>query len=123
MTADEKMMTISFSETGEVNALHRDEFNLAFLGSQEIDRASDIRFDAETQRWGIHLRTKDGFVEQPPPHLAGFLSYDTARQFEVRFLEQCRMLSIDPLLPLSSALGSVMRKTSPADFLDSAKAA
>lgn len=119
---DDKMMVIDISATGEVAAMHRDQFSLGFLGDQEIERASDIKFNSATQRWAIHLKQGDGFVENPPEWLSGFAQYDEARKFEVKFLETCRMLSIDPLAPLSGGLASIMRKTTPADFLQPTKA-
>lgn len=105
----EKMMVIDFAPTGEVTAMHRDEFNLAFLGNQKIERASDIKFDDTKQLWAIHLKDGDGFVANPPDWLSGFPTYDSARDFEVRFLEQCRVLSIDPRLPIMGAIARTMR--------------
>lgn len=112
----EKMMVIDFTDTGEVEAMHRDAFDLGFLGMQDIQRASDIRFHVPSQTWAIHLREGDSFVQVPPSWLSGFPSYETAREFEVKFLEQCRMLGLDPRLPVLGAVARTMRKTA-ADFL------
>ncbi len=94
-------MVIDFAPTGAVEAMHRENvLNLAFLGAQKITRATDIRFDTASQKWGIWPR-KPGAEDEvflPPPCAAatGFDSYETARDVEVRWLEQCRLLGVEP---------------------------
>lgn len=90
---------ISFKPNGEVTALHNDNFDLSFLGRQQIKRATDIRFDGSTQTWGLWL-------PKPWPHVGGeyytfhgaggFASYETARKAEVEWLNASAALGIDP---------------------------
>ena len=74
--------------TGTVKSMHSDKFPLAFLGRQEIERASDIRFDSDTQKWGIWFRVGEEFVAPSRPSHYGFDSYETARQVEVRIMNE-----------------------------------
>lgn len=104
---DKPMMVISFEPTGEVNAMHRDEFPLGFLGRQEISRASEIIFDDKSQKWGIYVST-NGLPDPLPLTRAGtpdfqFILYDgahdidgynTARDIEVRWLEEVALAGI-----------------------------
>lgn len=94
-------MVIDFAPTGAVQAMHRENvLNLAFLGKQAIIRATDIRFDTDTQKWGIWPRTPGAEGEQfdPPPCKAatGFDSYESARDAEILWLEQCRLVGVEP---------------------------
>lgn len=94
-------MVIDFAPTGAVQAMHRENvLNLAFLGKQKIVRATDIRFDTDSQKWGIWPRKPGAEAEDfmPPPCDAatGFDSYESARDVEIRWLEQCRLLGVEP---------------------------
>jgi hypothetical protein len=84
-------MVVSFGDEG-VKALHRDEFPLGFLGNQRIERASDIRFNGDTQKWDLYIR-KPGVAEEqfvlPGPEAMGFDSYNHARDVEVEWLDEC----------------------------------
>lgn len=102
-------MVIDFSVAGEVEAMHRDSFPLSFLGPQTITRASDIRFDGDTQLWDIHVAEGDGFVEVPGAK--GFSTYDEGRRMEVRWFEACRLHGLKPLETEGLALLAVLRKT------------
>lgn len=96
---------IEFSPEGTAQAMHNDELSLGFLGPQIIERASEIKFNEKTQRWGIWLAREDcrwataapdaGF--NPPAEGAdGFGTYDGARTAEVAWLNQCRAGSVAP---------------------------
>lgn len=85
-----KEYVIDVGATGKVTALHNDQFSLSFLGAQKIQRASDIRFNEETQLWDIYLRDEAGVEYQPTPALSGFDTYDGARTFEVQALNHIR---------------------------------
>lgn len=89
-------LVYDFSPQGKVQGMHHDCFNLGFLGAQSIQRASDIRFDTDTQTWGIWLAQGEEFVS-PAPALSGFNSYETARKFEVQALNACRLFSASAL--------------------------
>lgn len=104
MNAARIPMVVSFLPTGAVEAMYREDvLPLGFLGPQEVVRATEIRFDSESQTWGIWPRAtevKSGEAEfLPPPRDAAkrFASYETARVVEVQWLERCRLFSIDPL--------------------------
>ncbi len=92
-------MVLTFDDEGGVEALHRDQFSLGFLGKQKIDRASDIRFDEEAQTWTIWLLGKYGPMSNEMAE--GFATYDQARDAEVAWLEYSALNGFEP----SSALG------------------
>lgn len=101
---------IDFSASGEVSAMHRDEFPLGFLGRQTIARASEIMFDESTQLWDIWLIEGD-----PVPRLAAgardFPTYDTARKAEVAWLEAARLNDVHPMSAQGLALLAAIRAT------------
>jgi hypothetical protein len=102
-------MVIDFTADGGAEAMHRDGFDLGFLGKQKIERASDIRFDEDKQSWAIWLNTPNGYIL--PDNASGFATYETARKTEVCWLEYCR-LSIsgnDPTSPLANAALQTIR--------------
>ncbi len=90
---------IEFDTDGAAQAMHSDKFPLSILGSQEIVRATDIRFNAQTQRWGIHFPVEPGsdVFESAPAHNADkYSTYDGAREVEVEWLNTCRLYGYDP---------------------------
>lgn len=87
-------MVISIDNSGKVEAMHNDAFDLSFLGKREIRRASDIVF--EDDAWTIKLNDGNGAFTVTSPALRGFGEYETARKFEVQWLNTCRLLEIDP---------------------------
>lgn len=102
-------MIITFTPNGEAQAMHRDELDLGFLGPREIERASEIKFNAATQRWEIQLPVKEdlldlggvvegvvtGYVCQSD-FAKGFHTYDGARKIEVQWLDACRLEGVEP---------------------------
>lgn len=102
------MMVIDIRTNGTVEAMHRENvIDLGELGPQEIVRATDIRFDTDTQTWGIWPREytsslarvadrEDGFYPPPCQHADGLPSYEFARQVEVSWLEACRLRDLEP---------------------------
>ena len=82
-------LVVSVSPEGEVRSAHNDRFSLGFLGRQRIERASDIRWDEDSQTWGIwwYHNTDDfaGFVTPAEPY-SYFKTYEDAREFEVEML-------------------------------------
>lgn len=94
-------IVISVSPDGVVEGMHRDEFDLSFLGAQKIVRASDIRFQETSQRWRIwvNLQPERGQGKEHYVWLVStgeFDSYEEARDFEVLWLNECRMRDILP---------------------------
>jgi hypothetical protein len=99
-------MVLTFDDEGGVEALHRDAFDLGFLGKQKIDRASDIRFNETAQLWDIYLPATYGpmtaSAENIPkwetaPEASGFATYDVARAAEVAWLEAAALAEVEPL--------------------------
>lgn len=90
-------MVIDFSADGGAEAMHREDLlPLTFLGTQSIERASDIKFDTGTQTWGIWLADGNGGFLPPADKAKGFPTYEEARTVEVKWLERCRLVSRDP---------------------------
>lgn len=112
MTSD-NFMVIDFDPSGAASAMHRDSFSLGFLGKQEIKRASEIKFNESTQKWDVYLPTgaqvhdADAWFAAAPA--CGFNKYDTARKFEVLWLEHCALQSIAPLDPKGISLAQELR--------------
>ena len=87
---------IVVGQTGCVRSMHSDKFSLGFLGNQVIERASDIRFDNATQRWGIWFHIKGDFM---PPALSShkmFETYEGARNHEVRVMNESLKTGLPP---------------------------
>ncbi len=93
-------MVITFDPNGSVQAMHRDQFNLGFLGKQQIERASEIFFNEVSQAWGVMLpREVEGrrIFDQTCDAANGFADYNDARAFEVEWLERCALEGLDPM--------------------------
>lgn len=89
---------VSIDPTGRVKAMHTDAFPLGFLGKQNIERASDIRWDEDAQYWSIWFNI-DGRFEAPPIEYQGFGSYEEARRFEVEVMNSSFLADLAPLDP------------------------
>lgn len=101
---------IDISATGRVEAMHNDSFDLGFLGPQSISRASDIRFDESSQKWGIWI-VDNGEYLAPSDALKGFRSYESARQFEVSILNVLRLNGTPPASKEAEDIIQGMRST------------
>lgn len=88
-------LVIDFKPTGAVNALHMDDFDLGFLGDKKVRRQTDIVFHEASQKWDIIYIDSDG-KKYYDSGLCGFESYDLARKFEVKWINDCRLLGLDP---------------------------
>jgi hypothetical protein len=88
-------IVIDITPAGRVQGMHRDEFNLGFLGQQVITRASEILFNRDKQEWEIALPVgkKDYKVV---PECGTHDSYNTARNFEVKWMNACRLAGVEP---------------------------
>lgn len=114
MHAAPSCMVIDFRPDGAVEAMHRDSFDLGFLGKQKIRRATDIRFDEAAQTWTIFLA--DCHADGPETFTIveegrGFPTYDDARKMEVRWLEMCRLHGIHPRSQEGTALLTILRQS------------
>jgi hypothetical protein len=109
---------IDFLPTGEVEAMHNDQFSLAFLGKQEIERATEIKFNPDSQTWGIYLPAL--WLTVPPPYYAvehgqGFLTYEEARKVEVQWLNACRIDGVEPASDAGLRVLAFVRSLSASD--------
>lgn len=116
MSTETNFMVIDVEPTGVVTAMHRDAFSLAFLGKQDIQRASEIVFNAETQHWDVKLRNGSPHEVEtgwsvPSVYLSHFVTYDSARKFEVLYLESCALQSIAPRSQCGIELAAGLRAT------------
>ena len=99
-------MIIDFTPDGQVQAMHRDEFDLGFLGPKHVERASEIKFNDLPQRWEIQLPVYGNMVgsedhsligwQCPFDDAAGFYTYDGARKIEVLWFDKARLEGVDP---------------------------
>lgn len=97
LSKPQESLVISFGEDGSAESLHIDKFDLGFLGKKQITRATDIRFEDETQDWSIYLLDAKG--ENPTlshKECKGLSSYEVARAVEVAWLNLCRVNDTDP---------------------------
>lgn len=85
-----KEIVLDITTGGQAEGLHFDQFDLGFLGKQTITRASEILFHHAEQLWGVWI------PGESKASATGFSSYETAREFEVAWLQECRKQSIDP---------------------------
>lgn len=81
---------------GVVKSMHSDKFPLGFLGRQTIERASDIRFSEEDQKWGIWFNVDGQFVPPAKTTHAGFDTYEGARDYEVRVMNESLKTGLCP---------------------------
>lgn len=113
MSTEPDFMVITFDPAGSASAMHRDEFPLGFLGKQQITRASEIKFNEDSQLWdvalpGIQVHETETWVTVEAA--MGFASYDEGRKFEVLWLEHCALQSIAPLSEDGQELAKALRR-------------
>jgi len=89
-------LVITFDEFGTAESLHIDQFDLGFLGSKKITRATDILFDEASQSWTIYLLTEGKDPTLPWKGCKGLPTYEVARSVEVAWLNLCRVNDADP---------------------------
>jgi hypothetical protein len=104
MSAD---IVIDFRPEGTVQGMHRDEFNLGFLGAQRIERASEIKFNEESQLWDIYFPYRGGW--ESDFMFRGFETYNGARDFEVAYINACRLAGYPPVSPKGYSLAAKAR--------------
>lgn len=101
-------LVIEVGATGKVSSLHTDKFDLGFLGPKSIHRQTEIAFNEHTQKWDIHYLVA-GNLEFRTKALDGFDGYEEAREFEVRWVNACRLHQITPTDYLGVAYAKFLR--------------
>lgn len=96
-------LVIDIDLSGSSKALHTEAFDLSFLGPMYIARQTDIVFNSDTQLWDMYyiecsneFECKSTTLKKVVP-LSGRSSYEDARTVEVLWLNDCRLLGIDPV--------------------------
>lgn len=109
-------MLIDFRPAGQVEGLHFDAFPLGFLGNMTITRASEILFNEPGQDWyiqipgaGCPLEPDFQAVYPDSIHTVAFSGYDSARKFEVSWLQACRTAGVRPISREGFALARKLR--------------
>jgi len=88
-----ELMVFDFDSNGSVEGLHHEQFPLGFLGEMDVQRASEIMFNKNTQSWDVILPNDQAPVDESA---SGFSSYDVAREFEAKWLTVCRIEDYNP---------------------------
>lgn len=105
-------LVIDFKNDGSVASLHTDAFDLGFLGDKKVYRQTDIVFNSDTQLWDmdylINGNPQYRFIGQ---ELSGFESYETARAYEVRWLNACRLAGMNPASNMALCLMKQIRES------------
>lgn len=101
-------LVIEIGGTGKVSAMHSDKFDLGFLGDKKIRRQTEILFCEDTQLWDIVYIAEDG-THEGSEYLDGFKGYEEAREFEVHWINQCRLNQILSDTHLSLAYAGYLR--------------
>lgn len=105
-----KEILIDINPAGVMSGLHFEDFPLPPFGPAQIRRATDIKFNSDTQLWDINLLDHDeSVIPHHPDHLAGFDSYEIARGHEVRYLQGCRLQGIGIVSQAGDDLGAQLR--------------
>lgn len=94
-------MVFDVAPDGETVGMHFDCFPLKFLGDMTVKRASEILFDEVRQDWYIEVY---GYADDCKMHINGFTGYDIAREFEVKYVQRCRELGLDPTHPSANVV-------------------
>ncbi len=100
-------LVIEIGCTGVTEALHTDNFDLGFLGDKKVRRQTDILFNESTQKWNIRYLGED--IDVSNSYLSGFDTYDSARAFEVTWVNDCRLTGVAPESEEGMALAKELR--------------
>lgn len=101
-------LVIEVGATGRVAAMHTDKFDLGFLGDKKIRRQTEIVFCEESQLWDIVYIADDG-MHHGHACLDGFGGYEEAREFEVRWINACRLHQILSNIKLAIPYAAFLR--------------
>lgn len=110
MPLPSKSLVIDFTASGKVKSLHFDSFPLSFLGDMEIERATEIVFCANEQKWGIVIPYTSycgNYMAQ-----SGLPSYEKARELEVAWLNECRKEQCKPCSTEGKSILKTLRENS-----------
>ena len=106
-----KEIQINISGAGALHGLHFEEMSLLPFGKAEIKRATDIKFNSDSQLWDIRLLDQN---EQPihhyTDHLLGFEGYEEARSHEVVYLQSCKANGFGVVSQAADDLGAALRE-------------
>lgn len=89
----DKSFVFDVNDIGGVTGFYDDTVNIGFLGSQEVSRASEIMFNAETQSFDVILAGMDKPVAVD---CKNFPTYELGRRFEVAWLNGCKLAGVEP---------------------------
>lgn len=84
-------LVIEITPEGVVRSLHTDKFPLTFLGNMSVERASNIVFNDNRQTWEVVIEH-----EGERAVFNDFDTYESARAFEVKWLNFCRKEGLNP---------------------------
>ncbi|KGP00293.1 hypothetical protein JT27_18355 [Alcaligenes faecalis] len=93
------LLAITIHPDGTTQAMQRDELDLGFLGPRRVQRATEIMFNDQTQKWDIEPTNAICHGGEPgleSEHLRGFDKYEQARKIEVTWLNTCRSVGVPP---------------------------
>lgn len=79
------------AQGGRLETLEKGFLDLSRLGPVEVRRSSDIKFDDKQQQWYIHLLEVKLQSWNPQIRDFYFDTYQEAVDFEVEFLNNCRL--------------------------------
>lgn len=111
--SQQKHMVVAIDCNGQVEAMCQENIlPLGFLGKQEIRRASELKWDSNTDSWAIHVaKETEGEFHEPYPEATGFPTYDDARDAEVVWFSECRRQDVQPQSEAGHLILQTMRPT------------
>ena len=98
-------IVITVGTDGATQGLYDGKMNLKSLGNQQVDRATDIHHNNDTQMFDVYL-LPDRELVLSARH---FVEYEDARKFEVTWLNLCRLAETTPNSELGETLASIAR--------------
>lgn len=101
-------LVLEITPDGRARAMHSDKFDLGFLGDKSIRRQTEILFNEKAQCWDIVYLDESGDKYEDEA-LQGFAGYEEARQFEVDWINRCRLYQLDPKHYLGVAYARYLR--------------
>ena len=95
-----KELVYTIGTSGKTEGLYDDSIDLSAIGKQTITRATSIDHNPDTQKFDVVLLPQGQLFEP----CKGFDKYSHGNQFEVEWLNKCRLAQVLP----QSKLGQVM---------------
>ena len=87
-----KKLVYSIDTSGKTSGLYDDSIDLSSIGNQTITRATSIDHNPITQKFDVVLLPNEECFES----CKGFDKYDHGNQFEVEWLNKCRIAQVKP---------------------------